>query len=140
MSGPLLLPTWDELSGRPEIVATMRRYLTQIGCVLRPGSVNNADQALRAFEAATGLTLDVRMPADTLGMMQSPGATGMFSVPAALADAAPVGDSALATALQRLHQLPERPDAEQTARLMSRFAPHRSLATMHLWTYLKEAA
>jgi AraC family transcriptional regulator, regulatory protein of adaptative response / DNA-3-methyladenine glycosylase II len=56
------------------------------------------------------------------------------------ADAAPVGDSALATALQRLHNLPERPDADQTARLMSAFAPHRSLATMHLWTYLKEAA
>jgi AraC family transcriptional regulator of adaptative response / DNA-3-methyladenine glycosylase II len=56
------------------------------------------------------------------------------------ADAAPVGDSALATALQRLHGLPERPDADQTARLMSRFAPHRSLATMHLWTSLKEAA
>ena len=56
------------------------------------------------------------------------------------ADAAPVGDSALATALQRLHQLPERPDADQTARLMSVFAPHRSLATMHLWTSLKEAA
>lgn len=56
------------------------------------------------------------------------------------ADAAPVGDSALATALQRLHQLPERPDADQTARLMSRFAPYRSIATMHLWTYLKEAA
>jgi AraC family transcriptional regulator of adaptative response / DNA-3-methyladenine glycosylase II len=56
------------------------------------------------------------------------------------ADAAPVGDSALATALQRLHQLPERPDADGTARLMSRFAPHRSIATMHLWTYLKEAA
>jgi AraC family transcriptional regulator, regulatory protein of adaptative response / DNA-3-methyladenine glycosylase II len=56
------------------------------------------------------------------------------------ADAAPVGDSALATALQRLHRLPERPDADQTARLMSRFAPHRSLATMHLWTSLKEAA
>src|SRR5215469_3542112 len=56
------------------------------------------------------------------------------------ADAAPVGDSALATALQRLHNLPERPDADQTARLMSHYAPHRSLATMHLWTYLKEAA
>lgn len=56
------------------------------------------------------------------------------------ADAAPVGDSALATALQRLHQLPERPNAEETARLMSQFAPHRSVATMHLWTYLKEAA
>ena len=56
------------------------------------------------------------------------------------ADAAPVGDSALATALQKLHKLPERPDTDGTARLMSAFAPHRSLATMHLWTYLKEAA
>jgi len=43
------------------------------------------DQALRAFELATGLSLDVRMPADTVGMMQSPGVSGMFSVPAALA-------------------------------------------------------
>jgi AraC family transcriptional regulator of adaptative response / DNA-3-methyladenine glycosylase II len=55
------------------------------------------------------------------------------------ADAAPVGDSALATALQKLHGLTERPDAELTARLMAHYAPHRSLATMHLWTYLREA-
>jgi site-specific recombinase XerD len=51
VSGPLLLPTWDELSGRPEIVATMRRYLEQIACVLRPGSVTGADLALRSFAA-----------------------------------------------------------------------------------------
>ena len=55
------------------------------------------------------------------------------------ADAAPVGDSALATALQRLHQLPERPDHDQVKNLMAAFSPHRSLATMHLWTSLKEA-
>jgi len=55
------------------------------------------------------------------------------------ADSAPVGDSALATALQRVHELPERPDAGDTERLMSRFAPNRSLASMHLWTLLKEA-
>ena len=42
------------------------------------------DEALRAFEAATGLSLDVRMPADTVSMMQSPGVSGMFSVQAAL--------------------------------------------------------
>ena len=54
------------------------------------------------------------------------------------ADAAPVGDSALATALQRLHRLEERPDHEQVKSLMAEFSPHRSLATMHLWTYLKE--
>ena len=56
------------------------------------------------------------------------------------ADAAPVGDSAMAAGLQKLHKLPQRPDHDEVARLMAAFAPHRSLATMHLWTYLKEAA
>jgi AraC family transcriptional regulator of adaptative response / DNA-3-methyladenine glycosylase II len=56
------------------------------------------------------------------------------------ADAAPIGDSAMATGLQKLHKLPERPGHEEATRLMQLFAPHRSLATMHLWTYLKEAA
>lgn len=51
MSGPLLLPTWDELGERPQVVATMRRYLAQIACVLRPGSVTGADLALRSFAA-----------------------------------------------------------------------------------------
>ena len=52
MTGPLLLPTWERLAGsRPELVGTMRRYLEQIGCVLRPGSVKGADLALRSFTA-----------------------------------------------------------------------------------------
>ena len=56
------------------------------------------------------------------------------------ADAAPVGDSALATALQKLHKLPERPDSDESEKLMAAFTPHRSLATMHLWTSLRDAA
>jgi site-specific recombinase XerD len=51
VSGPLLLPTWEQLAARPQIVDTMRRYLEQIGCVLRPGSVTGADLALRSFAA-----------------------------------------------------------------------------------------
>jgi site-specific recombinase XerD len=48
--GPL--PGWAELEAAvPHIAATMRRYLTQIGCVLRPGSVGGADLALRCFAA-----------------------------------------------------------------------------------------
>ncbi|MGH3813351.1 MAG: tyrosine-type recombinase/integrase [Pseudonocardiaceae bacterium] len=44
------LPTWDQLAvDRPQMVATMRRYVEQIGCVLRPGSVTNTDLALRCF-------------------------------------------------------------------------------------------
>ena len=52
MSGPLLLPGWDELETTlPAVVDTMRRYLRQIGCILRPGSVRNTDGSLRCFAA-----------------------------------------------------------------------------------------
>lgn len=59
---------------------------------------------------------------------------------AGFADCAPAGDSALATALERVHELPERPDVKQTEALMREYAPHRSLATAHLWASLKDAA
>jgi site-specific recombinase XerD len=46
------LPGWAELEAAvPQVAATMRRYLTQIGCVLRQGSVGGADLALRSFAA-----------------------------------------------------------------------------------------
>ena len=46
------LPSWDTLeSALPTMAATMRRYLDQIGCVLRPASVVSADAALRMFAA-----------------------------------------------------------------------------------------
>ena len=56
------LAGWDDLeTALPQITATMRRYLTQIGCILRPGSVSGAGLALRCFaafltEAAPGVT------------------------------------------------------------------------------------
>src|SRR3954454_3639380 len=56
------------------------------------------------------------------------------------ADSAPVGDSALATVLQRMHKLDARPHAEQVETLMQDFAPHRSLATCHLWASYRDAA
>jgi AraC family transcriptional regulator of adaptative response / DNA-3-methyladenine glycosylase II len=56
------------------------------------------------------------------------------------ADVAPAGDSALATVLQRVHKLNERPDADRTEQLMETFAPHRSLATAHLWASYRDAA
>ena len=56
------------------------------------------------------------------------------------ADSAPIGDSGLATALQRFYALPARPDARQTEQLMQVFSPCRSLATLHLWASLTEHA
>lgn len=48
MNGPVRLPDWENLTdGAPKVVATMRRYLDQLACVLRPGSVGGADLALR---------------------------------------------------------------------------------------------
>ena len=47
-----VLPDWDQLAASiPDVVATMRRYLDQLGCILRPGSVGGADLALRSLAA-----------------------------------------------------------------------------------------
>jgi site-specific recombinase XerD len=49
-NGMAPLATWEELeAAAPQVVETMGRYLEQIGCILRPGSVNNTAMALRAF-------------------------------------------------------------------------------------------
>ncbi|MDR3671219.1 MAG: helix-turn-helix domain-containing protein [Holophaga sp.] len=52
-------------------------------------------------------------------------------------DCVPLGDAGLTLALQRHHQLDHRPAARETAALMAPYAPHRSLATFHLWASLK---
>ena len=52
MNGPVRLPNWDSLEASiPAVAATMRRYLDQLACVLRPGSVGGADLALRSLAA-----------------------------------------------------------------------------------------
>jgi site-specific recombinase XerD len=52
VSGPALLPRWEQLEESiPAVTTPMRRYLAQIACVLRPGSVSGADLALRSFAA-----------------------------------------------------------------------------------------
>ena len=42
------------------------------------------DAALRAFEAASGISVDVKLPADTVTMMHSPGVSGVFTLEDAL--------------------------------------------------------
>jgi site-specific recombinase XerD len=50
VTGPALLPGWPQLEQViPQITVPMRRYLQQVACVLRPGSVSGADLALRSF-------------------------------------------------------------------------------------------
>ena len=54
-----------------------------------------------------------------------------------LPDCVPLGDSALATALERRLGLPARPSVKEVAALLAPYAPHRSLASFHLWASLK---
>ncbi|MCC6416005.1 MAG: DNA-3-methyladenine glycosylase 2 family protein [Opitutaceae bacterium] len=49
------------------------------------------------------------------------------------ADCVPYGDTGVTSGLQSLFKLEQRPDVDATRRLMSVFAPYRSLATAHLW-------
>jgi AraC family transcriptional regulator, regulatory protein of adaptative response / DNA-3-methyladenine glycosylase II len=59
---------------------------------------------------------------------------------AGFADCAPVGDVALAAALEKLTAAPARPGPREVDLLMRPFAPYRSLATAHLWASLRDAA
>lgn len=50
-------------------------------------------------------------------------------------DVVPVGDTALATALQDVFKLPRRPTSTEVTDLLNPFAPHRSLAVFYLWQH-----
>ena len=53
MTGVQRYPDWDTLGASvPDLAAPMRRYLQQLTAILRPGSVGNADQALRYWDAS----------------------------------------------------------------------------------------
>jgi site-specific recombinase XerD len=60
------LPDWNRLAATiPDVVAPMRRYLEQLACILRPGSVSGADLALRSLAAfLTEQAPEVRFIAD----------------------------------------------------------------------------
>jgi site-specific recombinase XerD len=50
VSAPARFTDWDTLDATvPMVVGTMRRYLDQLACLLRPGSVHNADEVLRSL-------------------------------------------------------------------------------------------
>lgn len=55
-------------------------------------------------------------------------------------DCVPAGDTGLSSGLQQFLGLNHRPDAKETMELMKRFAPHRSLATFHLWMWKGDPA
>jgi site-specific recombinase XerD len=66
VTGAQRLPDWEHLAAAiPDVVAPMRRYLQQLACILRPGSVSGADQALRSLAAfLADQAPDVRFIAD----------------------------------------------------------------------------
>jgi AraC family transcriptional regulator of adaptative response / DNA-3-methyladenine glycosylase II len=49
------------------------------------------------------------------------------------ADCLPLGDTGLRSGLKHFFALEQAPDEKKTAELMEMFAPHRSLATFHIW-------
>jgi AraC family transcriptional regulator of adaptative response / DNA-3-methyladenine glycosylase II len=83
---------------------------------LAAGSATRAERALRAVRGLGPWTVNYVM-------MRGLG----------FADCVPYGDTGVTGGLQKLFALDTRPDADATRRLMLPFAPHRSLATAHLW-------
>ncbi len=107
------------LIGAAEAVASGRLALDSLG----QGSAVAAERALRGLRGVGPWT-----------------ARYMLMRGAGFADCTPVGDVALAAALQRFTGAEERPGPHDVETLMRPFAPHRSLATFHLWASLRDAA
>lgn len=112
-------------------------------------SRSKADYLLGAARAVASGTLDLEtlptLPAgrayENLRALRGIGpwtASYVLLRGAGLPDVAPIGDSGLATALQRVFDLPARPTPPEQEALMAEFSPHRSLATAHLWASLAD--
>jgi DNA-3-methyladenine glycosylase II len=52
-------------------------------------------------------------------------------------DVFPVGDLGIRNAMKRLYDLPEKPTPADYARIAEPWRPHRSLASLYLWTALR---
>jgi DNA-3-methyladenine glycosylase II len=52
-------------------------------------------------------------------------------------DVLPVGDLGIRNAMQRLYDLPAKPSAAELTRIAEPWRPHRSLASLYLWTALR---
>jgi AraC family transcriptional regulator of adaptative response / DNA-3-methyladenine glycosylase II len=132
-------PTAERLADIGAAALTKRRY-----------SRSKAEYLMGAAQAVAEGKLDVENLTDGSAIAAEKKLTALrgigtwtaryYMLRGGFADAAPVGDSALATGLQKLHGRAERPDHDEVHKMMLDFAPHRSLATMHLWTSLKDAA
>jgi 3-methyladenine DNA glycosylase/8-oxoguanine DNA glycosylase len=55
-------------------------------------------------------------------------------------DCVPASDAGLARAVRSFFNLAHRPDTKEVERLLTPFAPHRSLATFQLWSLLGDPA
>lgn len=75
------------LAGRPAAAQTTTpaQALRSAEAVTLKIAAGQLDAALKAFAEASGLTIDLQIPADTAAMMYSPGVTGTVSIDAALA-------------------------------------------------------
>ncbi len=103
-------------------------YLLGVARAITDGSLESDGLAGRSAAAVEGRLLEVR-------------GLGPWSVNYLLmralghADRVPIGDAALTRNLKRFFSLEERPGPDATRELMAPFAPHRSLATFHLWAW-----
>lgn len=121
-------------------VATLRRrrfsrskaeYLLDTAAAVAAGSLDAerlADRSAVEVEAALTSLRGIGTWTARYVMMRGVG----------FADAAPVGDVALAAALARRVGSAERPGPGEVEAMMRPFSPYRSLATFHLWASLRD--
>ncbi len=132
-------PTAEALASLdPDAFAPLQLSRAKAACLVRTAQAV-VDGALPVEE------LPFLVPAEAAARMQALKGIGPWTAQYVLLrgcghlDGLPLGDSALATAAQRVFGLDARPTGPGLERLMEPFRPWRSLATYHLWASLKDA-
>lgn len=133
-------PTPDRVANIAPAALTARRYSRSKAAYLVGAAEAVASGALDAENMGQGSALAAERNLTAIRGIGVWTARYMMLRGVGFGDCAPVGDSALATALQHLHKREERPAHDEVGVLMQDFAPHRSLATAHLWASLKKEA
>ena len=140
VEGMLAHPGPDEVANLDVSDLTKRRYSGSKAEYLIHAAQQVAKGGLQADAMGEGSAMAAEKALKNVRGIGTWTARYMLLRGAGFADCAPAGDSALATALHRLHGTPDRPDARETETLMRSYTPHRSLATAHLWASLRDAA
>jgi AraC family transcriptional regulator of adaptative response / DNA-3-methyladenine glycosylase II len=140
VDGMIAHPTPAQLAALESDALTSRRYSRAKARYLLGVATAVADGRLALDALAAGSAVAAEQTLTSLHGVGTWTARYTLMRGMGFADCAPIGDVALAAALQRWRGLDARPGPDVVESLLAPYSPYRSLATCHLWASQQDRA